>query len=353
MNLVIRMWTERARMFRGDQGDGMLVSIVINNYNYGRYVGVAIESALGQSYPHKEIIVVDDGSSDDSLEVIRRFEGKGVQLVAKENGGQASALNRGLEVARGEMVQFLDADDLLDINCTAELVRAWEPGLAAIQFYLRLCDREGQPKPEGGTMPRRLQESGHLVQQLALGFYYYSPTSGNFYCREALRKLFPIPESEFRLCADTYVQTGIPFVGRVKALSQTLGSYRIHGDNGFYSASFSRDPKQLRWAVDSDRRRHELIKSMADHYEVEASPRLDRCWLPLISRQLALRIHVPDDPLIAAHSRWKLLRWGVRAAPLYGRRQGLGLCVRVLFKMVLGTVLPLNYARRLLAGRAT
>src|SRR5687768_5034795 len=92
--------------------DAPLVSVVINNYNYGRYLGPAIDSALQQSYPCVEVIVVDDGSTDHSRAVIAGY-GHRIIPIYKANGGQASALNAGYEESQGEIVIFLDADDLL------------------------------------------------------------------------------------------------------------------------------------------------------------------------------------------------------------------------------------------------
>src|SRR4051812_24563460 len=88
-----------------------LVSVLISNHNYGRYLGEAIDSALAQTYPRVEVIVVDDGSTDDSREVIARY-GERVVPVLKANGGQASAWNAGFAVSRGEVVCMLDADDV-------------------------------------------------------------------------------------------------------------------------------------------------------------------------------------------------------------------------------------------------
>jgi glycosyltransferase involved in cell wall biosynthesis len=88
-----------------------LVSVVIPNYNYARYVGAAIESVLAQTYQPIEIIVVDNGSTDNSLEVLRAF-GKKIQLISQENRGQAGARNRGIEASGGEWIAFCDADDI-------------------------------------------------------------------------------------------------------------------------------------------------------------------------------------------------------------------------------------------------
>src|SRR4051812_487104 len=101
----------RRRSRRLNTGEGMaqarLVSVVVNNHDYGRFLAEAIDSALGQTYLHTEVIVVDDGSTDDSREIIAGY-GSRVTAVLKENGGQASAFNAAFRELRGEVVLFLD-----------------------------------------------------------------------------------------------------------------------------------------------------------------------------------------------------------------------------------------------------
>lgn len=90
----------------------VLVSILIPCYNAERWIARAIESALGQSWTNKEVIVVDDGSTDGSLKVIQSFEGL-IRWETGANRGGNAARNRLLELARGDWVQYLDADDYL------------------------------------------------------------------------------------------------------------------------------------------------------------------------------------------------------------------------------------------------
>lgn len=95
--------------------DGMnqpLVSVIIPCYNAERWVAAAIESALGQTYPRTEVIVIDDGSTDRSPEIIKRFC-RQITAVSTPNRGPSAARNTGFGIARGEWIQFLDADDLL------------------------------------------------------------------------------------------------------------------------------------------------------------------------------------------------------------------------------------------------
>jgi glycosyltransferase involved in cell wall biosynthesis len=90
-----------------------LVSILIPCYNAEPWLAHTLRSALAQTWPHKEIIVINDGSTDGSLDVARSFEKQGVLVLDQANAGQSAAFNTGLAAARGRYIEFLDADDLL------------------------------------------------------------------------------------------------------------------------------------------------------------------------------------------------------------------------------------------------
>ena len=107
------------------QPETPLVSVVIPCWNQARFLGEAIQSVLRQTYGNTEIIVVDDGSSDETSIVARSFPG--VRCIGQKNGGLASARNTGLSASRGDYVIFLDADDRLlpiaiqaGLNCLAQ-----------------------------------------------------------------------------------------------------------------------------------------------------------------------------------------------------------------------------------------
>jgi glycosyltransferase involved in cell wall biosynthesis len=111
--------------------DRPLVSVVIPAYNAMPYLPIAVNSALAQTYQPVEVVVVDDGSSDDTAEWVRGATDDRVVLVSKPNGGASSARNHGVRAARGKYVAFLDSDDY------------WEPNKIALQV-----DRaESSPKP--------------------------------------------------------------------------------------------------------------------------------------------------------------------------------------------------------------
>jgi len=114
-----------------------LVSMVISCYNAEKYVGEAIRSALSQTYPNVEVIVIDDGSADGSLDVVRSF-GDAIRWESGPNLGASAARNRGIELAHGELVQFLDADDFLHprkIEIQVEAALRYRPAIP-------ICDYE-------------------------------------------------------------------------------------------------------------------------------------------------------------------------------------------------------------------
>ncbi|HEY7538312.1 MAG TPA: glycosyltransferase family A protein, partial [Gaiellaceae bacterium] len=138
----------------------MTVSIVIPCFNYARFLGEAVESALAQDHGGLEIVVVDDGSTDDSLEVARAFEARGVRVLTQENQGLARTCNRGAAEATGELMLFLSADDRLAPNYVSELLAALEREPEATFAYCsaRLFGAES------GVMPSRPFSAFSLVR---------------------------------------------------------------------------------------------------------------------------------------------------------------------------------------------
>jgi len=203
------------------------LSIVIDNYRYEQFVARTIESALEQTVAERvEVIVIDDGSPDNSMEVINRYADR-VQVIAKPNGGQASAYNLGFQMARGELILFLDADDWLYPDAAAEILAAWVPGVSKLQFPLDLVDVAGDPLYR--QVPRTLQDSEEAEQLMRdWGAYGSPPGSGNVYHRDYLRQVLPLDEATWTTAADSVPVLLAPAYGRVVSLRRALGVYRVH-----------------------------------------------------------------------------------------------------------------------------
>lgn len=116
------------------------LSIIIPAYNEARTIGNTLSSLLEADYPDKEIIVVDDGSEDDTYSVCTRFEPRGVKVFRKEvRGGKASCLNMGLSASRGELIVSLDADSTLDRNALRNIVAYFsDPGVGAVSGNIKV-----------------------------------------------------------------------------------------------------------------------------------------------------------------------------------------------------------------------
>ncbi len=220
------------------------VSIVISNYNYERYVAAAVDSALAQTVPDCEVIVVDDGSSDHSRALLERYrDHPRVELIFQENGGQAVAMNVGFAASRGDIVIFLDSDDALKPETVERVLARWRPGLSRCQFALEVIDSEDRRlglHPFSQTM-----EDGDVHGKLLLGGYFrFIPTSGNAFARAALTPILPMPVAEWRLCADTYLVAMSTAYGEVLNIAEPLGFYRVHEANNWYREVL--DPEHLR-----------------------------------------------------------------------------------------------------------
>ncbi len=211
---------------------GMLVSVVIANYNYGHFLGEAIDSVLAQTYDPIEVIVVDDGSSDDSQAVIASF-GDQVVATGSPHAGQCAATNRGFAMSRGEVVIFLDADDVLLPGAVSTLVEPLrrDNRLVKSQGYLKVVDKSGTPT--GEKIPRKLPPSGDYSEDLLTTRpSYRAPyNSGNAWRRWFLELVMPLPEIDY---PDGYLNRVAPLFGPVESIPVTVAHYRIHDDNHWY-----------------------------------------------------------------------------------------------------------------------
>lgn len=202
------------------------LSIVIDNYNYAQFVARAIDSALEQTVSDLiEVIVVDDGSTDRSMAVIDTYASQ-VQVIAKPNGGQASAYNAGFAAARGALVLFLDADDWLYPDAAAEIIAAWTPGTSKVQFLLDMVDGSGDPLHR--QVPRELHDTEATRLMRDCGAYGSPPGSGNAYDRDYLRQVMPLDAPAWRTGADSVPILLAPAHGQIRSLRRALGAYRIH-----------------------------------------------------------------------------------------------------------------------------
>jgi len=208
-----------------------LVSIAIPAYNHARYLGEAIRSVLEQDYPHIELIVLDDGSTDDTREVLARHTGK-FFWETQENMGQARTLNKAWRLAKGDILGYLGADDILLPRAVGRCVNCLQTHRNAIVAYcdFNLIDRDSR-------IVRRVRAPDFdfldMVAKLACppgpGAFFRRPADDEFWWNPDFRQM---PDYDF------WLRMGLrgPFV----RIPETLAGFRVHESSATFSRADSR-----------------------------------------------------------------------------------------------------------------
>ncbi|MBW4431536.1 MAG: glycosyltransferase [Pelatocladus maniniholoensis HA4357-MV3] len=215
--------------------DSPLVSVVIANYNYDKYISETLESVLSQTYQNFEIIVCDDGSTDNSCDVIANYVRKDsrIKLISKQNGGVASALNAAYRESKGQIICLLDADDVWMDRKLEKVVEAFksDPQYGFVIHNVMQIDGQGnllRPTPmfkhlSSGWIALEALENGGSPQDVP-------PASALSVRREIAELIFPLNEI-FRRNADSLVSYLAPFITVIESIPEALSKFRFHGGN--------------------------------------------------------------------------------------------------------------------------
>jgi glycosyltransferase involved in cell wall biosynthesis len=207
------------------EGGWPLVSVIIPSHNHAHYLGEAIDSVLAQRYPSMEVLVVDDGSTDDTASVVTRYPA--VQYLAQSNQGLAAARNRGMSASRGEYLVFLDADDRL-------LPRALAAGLECFSRWPRCAFVSGRyVRITGAGEPKISQYRSHPARD-----HYLALLRRNYVGMHAtvMYRRTPIVDSggfdvTLAACEDYDIYLRIAREHPVATHEEPVAEYRIHGTN--------------------------------------------------------------------------------------------------------------------------
>lgn len=239
----------------------MLVSVLIPNYNYARFLPETIESVLSQTYPRIETIVVDDGSTDNSREVIAGY-GERLISVFKANGGLTSTLNAAFERSRGDLVCFLDADDAFETEKVERVVAAARrlPQAHLIQHQMQIVDEDGNAMHR--PFPARVPDGDirALVARTG-GWFPHAVMSGLAFTRAYAQRLFPMPEQQHFVehgqshvlpVFETYLLGPAALSAPVAGIQAPLTRYRLHGRNMSFATRATAERQLLRYRAEAE-----------------------------------------------------------------------------------------------------
>ena len=320
------------------------LSVVIANHNYERYVAAAIESALALRWDDVEIVVVDDGSTDGSRAVIETYADR-VRVLLTENATQRVAANRGYAMSTGDVVVFLDADDVLPPDLPDRLASVWGPRVSKAQFQMQRIDETGRPIgtpfPEYRPVPTPADIRRWASETTA---YPTPPGSGNAYARSFLDRIFPVG-SAVGAASDSACLAAAPFFGDVVSVPGVIVGYRRHGAN---DSNLLTDDHRFPREVVRARERWLFARQASGPGPVDERP-LFRSR-ELLQLRVAARRVAPGSSPLPGDSRARMLLDAVRAPfpvgpePLLRRVAVAGWCLATL-------VTPERVARRLIAAR--
>jgi glycosyltransferase involved in cell wall biosynthesis len=212
-------------------------SILIPSYNYGRFLKDCIDSALAQTYANTEVIVVDDGSTDNSREIIEGYGKRITSVLKTANAGAKATYNAACALCKGDVILFLDSDDMI---CPTAIERAMEQfgDSSVVKVHWPLWIVDGDGRKTGRVSPSQIHPDGDLREEVVRNgpFGYISPpTSGNAFARRLLEKILPMPRGVY---VDDYPSMWALVLGTVKSLAEPHGCFRVHARNNYGSMPF-------------------------------------------------------------------------------------------------------------------
>jgi glycosyltransferase involved in cell wall biosynthesis len=211
-----------------------MLTVLINNYNYGRYLSQAVDSALGQTYEKVEVIVVDDGSIDESRAILGQY-GDRIRTILKPNGGQASAFNAGFAESRGDIVCLLDSDDWFFTDKADQIAAAFLRNPEAQWVFHPVVTsfadgHTGLSPPDMVAMWVDIREEAASKGKMRVGVA--PPTSGLCFRRAVLGSILPMAET-IRITSDNYLKLAAMTLAPGVYLDRPLCAQRIHSSNAY------------------------------------------------------------------------------------------------------------------------
>ena len=248
----------------------MKVSVLINNYNYAEYIEECLNSVGQQSSSADETIVVDDGSTDHSVEVIKRHP-LNVTCITQSNQGQLKAIATAVERATGDILCFLDSDDRWKPGYLQEIITAYNGPSRPDFVYVgleRFGKKDGAKRLCGFSTDTLIPASREIL--LAQRIYVGAPTSGNsiraHIAKDMVKAITPTQFEDYRINADNLLVFGASLIGcRKMQLRALLVDYRVHAKNNYYWQE-----RNAKTKIADKLKREQLISELAQELGLES-----------------------------------------------------------------------------------
>jgi glycosyltransferase involved in cell wall biosynthesis len=248
------------------------VAVIIPCYNHARYVGEALESVLGQTHQPDRVLVIDDGSKDDSVKVLREFEKRGVEVSGRENRWAHNTINELIELAAKDcdFISILNSDDrYLPDRIEKCLEAAWKhPDKAVISTRLRVIDGGGAVMPEDAPRARWFHGAWSLGQQEGidvaewLGQANFIATTSNIFARAAYLRANPM--RDYRFIHDYFFLSTAAFEQQIELVPEVLMEYRVHGSNTIATRPEPLIREMVRLQLDLYQRHAETLRTQPE-----------------------------------------------------------------------------------------
>lgn len=277
------------------------VSVIIPCYNGAKFIAATIESVLAQTDPAREVFVIDDGSTDNSAAIVRKYVDRSqagetptrVTLIQQANAGESRARNVGIAQAAGEFIAFLDADDLWLADKTARQVEAFRqyPDVAAV--HTRIFNFKNDLDDCGRAETEKTKDDPSVEDLIT---YHWVAPSSAMVRREVLMKNQIRFDESTRHSEDMLFLSDVRLAGRFRLVDQTLTAKRIHDKQQTknpWHTIYSLEGR-IKWCQS---RRERLGAELSDRLQMDLGHKLvgfleDRYWRRHTKELVAMREHV-------------------------------------------------------------
>jgi glycosyltransferase involved in cell wall biosynthesis len=273
------------------------LSVIITNYNYAKFLSVAIESLRNQTVPI-EIVIVDDCSTDESREVLANCHPTIKAILKDKNLGHGDGFNKGFAASTGDIVLFLDADDFMLPGAAQALIETFDGESGLNVYRMRYADADGRIYGLFPPLEAPLTHGSASDVVLQQGTIQTTVTSGMVYPRWVLDLVLPVPADQFRQGADGYLASVVPLYGNIRVHDIPITAYRQHRTQ--HSKFLREYAKRARWCIDHNHARYSAIQAHAEKLNKAARADLASADVNNIQQRLISLLFEPDlHPIVA------------------------------------------------------